>query len=91
MNDENLANEDGDDANRGPARWMQTLGVVLILLSGVCFFTMLSVPWFPLSTGQKSGLAAGLFVGVQVFWWVGAAMVGPAAFRRIKLLFARKR
>lgn len=62
---------------------LRKLGVFLILLSGVFFFSMLSVPWLPISGGYKVILAGGLFAGVQVAWWVGAALVGPAAIATV--------
>lgn len=68
--------------------WRNT-GIGLILLSGVFFFTMLSVPWFPLTNGQKAMVAGGLFVGVQVSWWVGAALAGPAVVKVVRSLFRR--
>ncbi len=58
--------------------WMNRLGIILILLSGVFFFSMFAVPWVPVSSGQKVFLAGGLFVGVQIAWWSGAALSGPA-------------
>lgn len=55
------------------------LGIALILLSGVFWFSLLAVPFLPLNVAQKSALGFGLFVGVQVAWWVGAAIAGPTA------------
>jgi hypothetical protein len=66
------------------------IGGLLILLSGLFFFTMISVPWWPLSSGQKAMVGGALFVSVQVAWWVGAAMVGPAAISAVRSWFSRK-
>ncbi|MCG8601251.1 MAG: hypothetical protein MI807_14005 [Verrucomicrobiales bacterium] len=71
--------------------WLFRLGVGLILLSGVCFFTMLSVPFFPLGDGQKAMLGGGLFIGMQISWWVGAACVGPAAVKKMSSWFKRSK
>ena len=65
-------------------------GVFLILLSGVFFFSMLSVPWLPIGGRYKVIIAGVLFVGVQVAWWVGAAFVGPAAIGTV-LSWLRRR
>ncbi|MFT5300779.1 MAG: hypothetical protein ACI87E_003947 [Mariniblastus sp.] len=66
------------------------LGVFLILLSGVFFFSMLAVPWLKISGGYKVILGGALFVGVQVAWWVGAALVGPAAIGTIRSWLKRR-
>ena len=71
-------------------RLLTVLGVALILLSGVCFFTMLSVPLLPISTKTKAVVAGALFVGVQAFWWIGAAMVGPVAINKLRGYFRRE-
>ncbi|MFK7766249.1 MAG: hypothetical protein AB8B55_03320 [Mariniblastus sp.] len=64
----------------------QIRGVFLMLLSGVFFFTMLSVPWFPISRSLQLILGTGLFICVQVAWWAGVALAGSGA-----LAFLRKR
>lgn len=69
--------------------WLFQLGVFLILLSGVCFFTMLSVPFFSIGNGHKAVTGGGLFVGTQVTWWTGAACVGPAAVKKMSGWFKR--
>ena len=55
------------------------IGFSLILLSGVFFFSMLSVPWLPIDSRYKVILGGALFVGVQIAWWIGAALAGQAA------------
>ena len=67
------------------------IGVGLILLSGVLWFSLFAIPFLPLSIAQKGILAAVVFVGVQVAWWTGAALAGPATVKRVKSLFRRKR
>lgn len=59
------------------------IGITLILLSGVFWFSLLAVPFLPLNVTQKSAVGAGLFVSVQVAWWVGAAIAGPTAVTRL--------
>ncbi len=68
---------------------LTTVGIVLVLLSGVCFFTLLAVPFFSLSAAKKGMLGGALFVGVQTFWWVGVALMGPAAAKRVRAFFRR--
>ena len=66
------------------------IGVSLILLSGVFFFSMFAVPWLPIGGAFKVVLAGVLFVGVQVAWWVGAALVGPATIGAMRSWFRRR-
>ena len=86
MTDEN---EPSESAKKPRSTLLATIGVVLILLSGFCFFTLLSVPLFPLATAEKGMLGGALFIGVQAFWWIGIALVGPAAVDRVRDLFRR--
>lgn len=65
------------------------IGCLLILLSGVFFFSMLSVPWLQIDSRHKVILGGALFVGVQVAWWLGAALVGPAAIGAMFSWFRR--
>ena len=80
-----------EETKPGRKPWLFRLGVFLILLSGVCFFTMLSVPFFPMGDGGKAILGGGLFVGMQISWWTGAACVGPAAVKKISGWFKRSK
>ena len=52
---------------------------------------MLSVPFFPIGDGKKAMLGGGLFVGMQVAWWTGAACVGPAAVKKMSDWFKRSK
>ena len=81
----------GSTDERVKSAGMRNLDIGLILLSGVCFFVMLSIPWMPLSVTQKAMLGGGLFVTVQVSWWVGAAILGPAAIKKISSWFSSKK
>ena len=59
------------------------IGIGLILLSGVFWFSLLAVPFVPITGTHKAALTAGLFIGVQIAWWTGAAIAGPMAVRRL--------
>ncbi len=69
----------GRDKGRTAAR----IGIVLILLSGVLWFSLFAIPFLPLTVGQKAALAGAVFVGVQIAWWSGAALVGPQTVARL--------
>jgi hypothetical protein len=67
------------------------LGIFLILLSGVFWFSLFAIPFLPLTLVQKSALAGADFIAVQVAWWSGAALAGPQAVARIRSRFGRKK
>lgn len=83
-----------EPSQQTPTRRMASatvVGFVLMVLSGVFFFTMLAVPWFPFSTTAKGVLGGLLFILTQSSWWIGVAMVGPAAIKSFKEKLYRKR
>ena len=67
------------------------IGVGLILLSGVLWFSLFAIPFLPLTIGQKAALAGADFVGVQIAWWVGAALAGPELVAKLKSWFKRRK
>lgn len=84
------SNADGEtqSAKAGPAT---RIGVALILLSGVLWFSLFAIPFLPISFAKKGIIAGIVFIGVQVAWWSGAALAGPATVKKVKSLFLRKR
>ncbi|MGI9517170.1 MAG: hypothetical protein ACR2NP_09000 [Pirellulaceae bacterium] len=76
---------DGMEKNtKAPLSGWGKLGIALILLSGVFFFSMFAVPWLPISGSQKVILGGALFAGVQIAWWTGAALAGPTVVGAIR-------
>lgn len=67
------------------------LGVALILVSGVLWFSLFAIPFLPLTVGEKTGLGAAVFAGVQIAWWSGAALAGPAVVQKLTGWFRRSR
>ncbi len=59
------------------------IGIALILLSGLLWFSLFAIPFLPLTVGQKAALAGADFVGVQIAWWTGAALAGPQTVARL--------
>jgi hypothetical protein len=59
-------------------------GVMLMVVSGLLWAPWPAVAFLPLGAGKKVVLASVLFLGVQVAWWVGAALAGPAALRNLR-------
>lgn len=86
-----VENEQLNERQQQPRGGILTaVGVVLVLLSGVCFFTMLAVPLMSLTNAQKGMLGGALFIGVQACWWIGVALMGPAAIKKVKAIFDRQ-
>jgi hypothetical protein len=71
-------------AKSGPAA---RIGIVLILLSGVFWFSLFAIPFLPMTVGHKAALAGALFIAVQIAWWSGAVLLGPQAIARLKSRF----
>ena len=57
------------------------LGIVLIVFSGILWFSLFSIPFLPISTAQKATVGLVTFVTVQITWWSGAVIVGPKAMK----------
>ncbi len=53
-----------------------TIAIVLIIVSGVLFGLIFVVPFLPLTIAQKGIVATALVIGMEVSWWVGAAILG---------------
>ena len=82
-------NDAGEKRSEGRYPWAK-LGIVLILISGVLWFSLFAIPFLPLTTGKKALLAGVVFGGVQVAWWAGAALAGPRVAGMIRSLFRRR-
>ncbi len=67
------------------------IGIGLILLSGVFWFSLFAIPFTPLSTTNKALLGGTLFVGVQIAWWSGAALAGPRVVSKLTGWVRRKK
>lgn len=67
------------------------IGIGLILLSGVLWFSLFAIPFLPLTVGQIPAFAGVAFVGVQISWWAGAALAGPELVAKLKSWFKRRK
>lgn len=67
------------------------IGVILILLSGVLWFSLFAIPFLPLTVGQKAAIAGADFIAVQIAWWIGAALAGPKLVAKLKSRFRRRK
>ncbi len=67
------------------------IGVALILLSGVLWFSLFAIPFLPMTIGQKAALTGADFVAVQIAWWVGATLAGPELVVKLKSRFQKRK
>lgn len=67
------------------------LGIALMLLSGVLWFSLFAIPFLPITTSNKALLAGAIFITVQIAWWGGAALAGPQVVRKVKGWMSRRK
>ena len=72
------------DLRGGTYRGWARVGVCLMGLSLTLWVALPVVPFLPLSTAQKGGVATGVIVAAEIAFWGGAAMAGPTAARRMR-------
>ena len=67
--------------NKKPHTW---IAFILILLSGILFGLIFVVPFLPLSLSQKGIFVTALVIGMEITWWVGAAIIGKQVITKYK-------
>lgn len=60
------------------------VGVVLMGLSLALWVVLPIVPFLPIDVGMKATVAGSQIVVAEVAFWLGAALAGPEAARRMK-------
>ena len=65
------------------SRWAFA-GVILMSLSLLLWVSLLGVPFLPVSMAGRGAVATAVIVVAEVAFWVGAAMAGPEAARRMR-------
>ena len=63
------------------------LVVVLLVIPGALYAAITAVPFLPLTTAQKVGLAAGLAIAAEVTFLLSALVLGREAVRRYPRIF----
>jgi hypothetical protein len=63
---------------------MVRIGVLLIVLSAVCWVLIPFVPAFGLRGMAAAGVAGGLVVGAEVVFWLGLVLAGRDTWRLAK-------
>lgn len=82
---------DRPPGRRAKGSMIARIGMLLMLLSMILWFSLFAILYLPLTIGQKAALAGADFVAVQIAWWTGAALVGPQTVARIRSWFRRKK
>lgn len=67
------------------------IGVVLIVASGILWFSLFVIPFLPLTLAQKTVLGVAIFAGVQVAWWGGVALAGPGVVKKLTAWYQRSK
>jgi hypothetical protein len=57
-------------------RFLTTFAIILISISVVLFLLIFAMPFLPLSTARKGIYITALFIGGEITWWAGVALVG---------------
>ena len=74
------------DGKRRAARF----GVVLMGLSLGLWVALLGIPFLPLGGAAQATLAGSLIVIAEIAFWLGAALAGPDAARRMRSWWKRR-
>ncbi len=86
MTESNPEDESTTDEQRAKPYYV-CFGATLIVVSGILWFSLFAIPFLQLTLSQKAALASGVFLGVQIAWWTGAALVGPTVVRDLTAWF----
>ena len=65
------------------SRWA-VAGVLLMSLSLLLWVCLLGVPFLPIGMAGRGAVATTVIVVAEVAFWVGAALAGPEAARRMR-------
>ena len=70
---------------------LNTIAIILVILSGILFGMIFVVPFLPFSLTQKSVFVTVLVIGMEISWWVAVAIVGKQVISKYsKYLDPRK-
>ncbi len=63
---------------------MKTVGIGLIVLSGLLWLALPGIPFLPLSNWWKGTVAVAILALAEITFWAGSAMVGASVWKKIK-------
>ena len=68
----------------GPYSVTAKIGVVLMGLSVALWVALPVIPFLPIDVGMKATVAGSQIVVAEIAFWLGAALAGPEATRRMR-------
>ncbi|XGW00260.1 MAG: transporter suffix domain-containing protein [Leptolyngbya sp. BL-A-14] len=63
---------------------MKQLGVALLVISCLVWLAIVGIPFLPLTLAQKAAIVPGLLILGELFFWVGALLVGREVAERYR-------
>ncbi|RZT23952.1 MULTISPECIES: transporter suffix domain-containing protein [Fictibacillus] len=66
-------------------------GIILIVLSFVLWICIPIIPFLSLSAAAKTGIVSALFIGGEVFFWLGALLAGKDIVKKFIQKYWRKK
>jgi len=76
---------------RSGRRSLAFVGVVLMVSSLPLWPALLLVPFLSIERATKVLVATAIVIVAEILFWLGAALAGPAATRRMRSWWRRKR
>ncbi|MQR97315.1 transporter suffix domain-containing protein [Fictibacillus phosphorivorans] len=66
------------------------IGITFIILSFVLWILIPVIPFLSLGAGVKTAIVSGLFIGGEVFFWLGALLAGKDIVKNFIQKYWRK-
>jgi ABC-type transport system involved in cytochrome c biogenesis permease component len=66
-------------------------GIIFIILSFVLWIFIPIIPFLSFSAATKTGIVSGLFIGGEVFFWLGALLAGKDIVKKFIQKYWRKK
>lgn len=67
------------------------IGIIFIVLSFVLWLLIPVIPFLSFSAGLKTAIVSGLFIGGEVFFWLGALLAGKDIVQKFIQKYWRKK
>jgi hypothetical protein len=67
------------------------IGIIFIILSFVLWIFIPIIPFLSFSAAIKTAIVSGLFIGGEVFFWLGALLAGKDIVKKFINKYLRKK
>jgi len=64
--------------------WKFRLGIVLIIISVVIFFTLFAMPFIHMETKLKIAISTALIISGEILFWAGTILLGKELWNKYK-------